>query len=98
MTRDPSPNCWLLWSSGEDSPSVKLRSGFQPLLAAACCKLPLTAMSVRNQGDEKGQEMEQGRPQLHLSYSLDPPLPTKLSRNEKAKKGLGDPGGSEVRI
>lgn len=72
---------------------MKLRSGFQPLL------LPLTAMSVRNQGDEKGQEMEQRRrPQLHLSYSLDPPLPTKLSRKEKAKKGLGDPGGSEVRI
>lgn len=67
--------------------------------AAACCKLPLTAMSIRNQGDEKGQEMEQGRrPQLHLSYSLDPPVPTKSTRKEKATKGLGDPGGSEVRI
>ena len=50
-TRDLSPNCWLLWSSGQDSSSGKLRSCFQycSLLLAASCHL--TAVCVLNEKD-----------------------------------------------
>ena len=48
-TRDLSPNCWLLWSSGKDSQTRKLRPCFQLPLADACCKLLLTPTHIWNQ-------------------------------------------------